>query len=198
MKRARILVVDDKENFLLMFRRIMPKDIEVVCAPDGELALELLEKDAFDVVVTDVRMPKIDGLTVLERAKARDPEIEVVMMTAFGTIPSAVHAMKLGAVEYLTKPFEPEAAVKAVEDALARRAKRGRRSGVPSEQTPRSYREAVAAERGRATRAYLIQLLKDAQGNVTQAAEKAGVERESLHRLLKRHGLRAEDYRPKS
>lgn len=195
MSRARVLVVDDKKNYLALFRRILPADIEVDCASDGTSALEKLAQSEFDVVVSDVRMPGMDGVTLLETIKTKYPNVEVVLMTAYGTIPNAVKAMKLGAVEYLTKPFDPEDAVRAVEEAVQRRLGKAPESEQPSSDL--TYREAIAAGRGRATRDYIIAILRDVKGNVTQAAEKAGIERESFHRLMKRHGVKAEDYRPK-
>jgi DNA-binding NtrC family response regulator len=208
MTRARILVVDDKETFLGLFRRIAPADVEVVCASDGKRAMDLLGSEPFDVVVSDIRMPGLDGLTMLKRIRESGIDVEVILMTAYGTIPDAVRAMKDGAADYLTKPFDPDDAVAAIEQALARRRDRG---ALPSEirgsdatpSTPQPniaslpYREAIAAERERATREYLIALLRDVNGSVTQAAERAGIERESFHRLMKRHNVRAEDYRSK-
>jgi len=195
MSRARVLVVDDKKNYLALFRRILPADIEVECASDATRALELLAESSFDVVVSDVRMPGMDGVALLETIKTEHPDVEVVLMTAYGTIPSAVKAMKLGAVEYLTKPFDPGDAVRAVEEAIQRRQGKEPDSAQPSSDL--TYREAIAVNRGRATREYIIAILRDVKGNVTQAAERAGIERESFHRLMKRHGVRAEDYRPK-
>lgn len=200
MTRARILVVDDKPNFLALFKRIVPADIEVVCAGDGALALELLAAEPFDVVVSDIRMPGADGMTLLRQVRDRGIVVEVILMTAFGTIPDAVKAMKDGAADYLTKPFVPDDAISAIEHALERR-KNARAaleegSGMASA-TSLPYREAIAVGRDRATREYLVALLKDVQGNVTQAAERAGIERESFHRLMKRHSVRAEDYRAK-
>jgi len=121
MKRARVLVVDDKESFLALFRRIMPRDLELVCARDGKQALQILQQERFDVVVSDVRMPGADGLTLLRTIRDKGIDTAVVLMTAYGTIADAVHAMKYGAADYLTKPFEPEVAVAAVESALAQR-----------------------------------------------------------------------------
>ena len=144
-------------------------------------------------MITDVRMPKVDGLALLEHIKAKDPSIEVILMTAYGTIPNAVAAMKLGACEYLTKPFEPDAALAAVQQALTRRGRPAAEQPPP----PRSYRETLDVERGRAVKSYLESLLIETGGNVTLAAERAGIERESLHRLLRRHGVKSEDYRPK-
>ncbi len=124
MSRARILVVDDKESFRALFRRIAPPDLEVVGAADGARALELLGAERFDVVVSDVRMPGLDGLSLLKRIRDAGLDVEVVLMTAYGTIADAVRAMKYGAADYLTKPFDPDDAVAAIEQALARRATR--------------------------------------------------------------------------
>ena len=119
--RGRLLVVDDKENFLALFRRIVPRDLEVVCASDGARALELLSAELFDVVVSDVRLPGADGMTLLRRVREAGLDVEVILITAYGTIHDAVRAMKLGASDYLTKPFDPDDAVAAIEAALARR-----------------------------------------------------------------------------
>jgi len=122
MTRARVLVCDDKENFLKLFRRILPEDrFDIMVASDGDRALALLAAGDFDVVVSDIRMPGADGLTVLREARARDPEVEVVLMTAYATVADAVEAMRQGAYDYLAKPFEPDEAVLVVERALERR-----------------------------------------------------------------------------
>jgi two-component system response regulator AtoC len=136
VKRARILVVDDKDNYLALFRRIVPADVEVVGASDGARALELLAAEPFDVVLSDVRMPGADGMTVLRKVREAGLDAEVILMTAYGTIADAVKAMKLGASEYLTKPFDPDDAVAAIESALERRRVRaaGPRRTLPATQ----------------------------------------------------------------
>ena len=108
MKRARVLVVDDKGSFLALFRRILPADTEVFCATDGNRALEILATETFDVVITDVRMPGTDGLAVLRKIRESSDHTAVVLMTAYGTIAEAVRAMTYGADDYLTKPFDPD------------------------------------------------------------------------------------------
>jgi DNA-binding NtrC family response regulator len=133
MSRARLLVVDDKESFLALFRRSVPSDLEVVCASDGATALELLARETFDVIVTDVRMPGADGMTILRKVREAGVDVEVILMTAYGTIGDAVRAMKLGAAEYLTKPFDPDDAVIAIESAIAR--KRARSVGGAESRT---------------------------------------------------------------
>ena len=122
MIKARVLVCDDKENFVKLLLRILPEDrFDVTTAGDGARALALLAAGDFDVVVTDIRMPGADGMTVLGEARARDPDVEVVLMTAYATVPAAVDAMRQGAFDYLAKPFEPDEALLVVERALERR-----------------------------------------------------------------------------
>jgi DNA-binding NtrC family response regulator len=121
MTRARILVVDDKENMLKLFARILGEDCELTTAADGARALSLVAAQEFDVVVTDLRMPAADGFEVLAAVKSRSPDTEVVMMTGYATVQDAVEAMKRGAYDYLEKPFDPDAAALVVSRALERR-----------------------------------------------------------------------------
>jgi DNA-binding NtrC family response regulator len=121
MTRARILVVDDKENMLTLFARILGDEYELTTASDGSHAMALIGREQFDVVVTDIRMPGADGHEVLAAVKARSPDTEVVMMTGHGTIEDAVAAMKKGAYEYLQKPFDPDAALLVLSRALERK-----------------------------------------------------------------------------
>jgi len=121
MDRARILVVDDKENILKLFARILGDSYEVTSAADGGRAISLIGGQEFDVIITDLRMPGADGFEVLRAAKARAPETEVVMMTAYATVQDAVSAMKQGAYDYLAKPFDPDDASLVVARALERR-----------------------------------------------------------------------------
>ncbi|XXF75215.1 sigma-54 dependent transcriptional regulator [Myxococcaceae bacterium GXIMD 01537] len=119
--RGRVLVVDDKENILKLFARLLGDAHEVTCAGDGARALALLDAREFDVVVSDVRMPGADGFEVLRSVKSRQPDTEVVMMTGYATVPDAVEAMRAGAFDYLQKPFHPDATVEVVERAMERR-----------------------------------------------------------------------------
>ena len=125
MKRARVLVVDDKGSYLALFRRILPADTELFVAADGNRAMELVATESFDVVIMDVRMPGADGIAVLRKVRESSDHTVVVLMTAYGTIAQAVLAMKYGADEYLTKPFDPDDAVAAIDRAIKRRRARG-------------------------------------------------------------------------
>jgi DNA-binding NtrC family response regulator len=121
MSRGRILVVDDKENMLGLFTRILGEEHEVTTAADGARALSLVATREFDVVVTDIKMPGAGGFEVLAAVKSRSPDTEVVMMTGFASVQDAVEAMKRGAYDYLEKPFDPDAAGLVVARALERR-----------------------------------------------------------------------------
>jgi two-component system response regulator AtoC len=111
---ARVLVVDDKENMLRLLARVLADGFEVETAPDGARALALVASRPWDVVVTDIRMPGADGFELLGAVKARAPATEVVMMTGHATVGDAVRAMKMGAFDYLEKPFDPDAALAVV------------------------------------------------------------------------------------
>jgi DNA-binding NtrC family response regulator len=121
MERARILVVDDKENILKLFARILGDGYELTTAADGGQAISLVAAQPFDVVVTDLKMPGADGFEVLRAVKASAPETEVIMMTAYATVADAVEAMKQGAYDYLQKPFDPDDASLVVARALERK-----------------------------------------------------------------------------
>ena len=121
MTRARILVVDDKENMLKLFAKVLGEDCELTTAAEGSRALALIETEEFDIVVTDLKMPGADGLEVLRAVKRRQPDTEVILMTAYATVADAVEAMKQGAYDYLQKPFDPDAAALTVSRALERK-----------------------------------------------------------------------------
>ncbi|MFB3779745.1 MAG: sigma-54-dependent transcriptional regulator [Bryobacteraceae bacterium] len=119
MSKQRILVVDDEENLRRVTQlRLQQAGYDVATAPDGESALTLLEKSPQDLVITDLRMPGLSGLDLLRRVKEAYPETIVVVFTAFGTIESAVEAMKEGAYDYLIKPVNAEALKMVVARAL--------------------------------------------------------------------------------
>jgi two-component system, NtrC family, response regulator AtoC len=117
---SRILVVDDEEKMRrLLELALVGMGHEVVQAGDGEEALARLAEGPFDLVLTDMRMPRLDGLGLLRALRARGEEVPVVVLTAHGTVESAVQAMKLGAVDYIIRPFEMSTVELAVSRALA-------------------------------------------------------------------------------
>lgn len=115
----RILLVEDDESLRRVTQvRLQQAGYEVTTAPDGPQALALLEKCPQDLVVTDLKMPGMSGVELLPLIKAEYPEIIVIVVTAYGTVESAVEAMKLGAYDYITKPVNAEALRLVVERAL--------------------------------------------------------------------------------
>lgn len=118
---ARLLVVDDKENMLKLFEKILGPHYDVTTASDGRQALLLIASQPFDVVVTDIRMPGADGFEVLKAVKHGAPDTEVILMTAYASVQKAVEAIKEGAYDYIQKPFEPDDVSLIVARALERK-----------------------------------------------------------------------------
>jgi DNA-binding NtrC family response regulator len=103
----RVLLVDDEEEFVeTLAERMRSRGMEVATSNSGGDALELIDTDAFDVVVLDLQMPGMDGIEALERIKRRKPDIQVVLLTGHATVEKGVEAMKHGALEFLEKPID--------------------------------------------------------------------------------------------
>ena len=106
---ARILIVDDERQMrLAMGETLRRAGYDTSEASSGKEAAALFAAGGFDLVVSDIRMPEMDGITLLSHLKAAGADVPVVMVTAFGTIEDAVEAMKRGAADYLLKPFSPD------------------------------------------------------------------------------------------
>ncbi len=117
--KTRILVVDDEEIVRLAHLRVLQSahcSVEVVA--NGAEALQALEQQAFDVVLLDLRMPGIDGMSVLRTLKQRWPETAVIVITGYPSIETAKEAVRLGAYNYLAKPVGPEEVINAANDAV--------------------------------------------------------------------------------
>jgi two-component system response regulator AtoC len=129
---ARILVADDEPGIReFLVDALSLDDHVVVPASDGRSAAKLLDERGFDLVITDLKMPGLDGMALLRKVRAEQPEVEVIVMTAHGTVDNAVEAMKLGAFEYLQKPISgPDELRLLAQRALERRGLRDRIDGV--------------------------------------------------------------------
>jgi two-component system NtrC family response regulator len=115
-----ILIVDDEKNYLTILTAILEEEgFEVLTALSGQEALDIRKTSDVDLVLTDMKMPVMDGIELLEHIKAIDPELPVVMMTAHGTVDKAVEAMQKGAYSYILKPFDNERLIIYVKKAIS-------------------------------------------------------------------------------
>jgi len=123
MVHARVLLVDDEEDMLAGLQRTLERNItglEVVTATRPSQALRLMTEQSFDLALLDVMMPEMNGIALLEKLRQKDPELSVVMMTAFASIDLAVEAIHKGAYDFITKPFEKETILRVINKGLER------------------------------------------------------------------------------
>jgi DNA-binding NtrC family response regulator len=134
---AKILIVDDEPKIRLVFRTALETDGHAVAeAGDGDEALARLRRERFDLVLLDLRMPLLDGMEVLRRMRDEGLDMPVILVTAHGSIPDAVRAMRLGAVDFLSKPVRPADLRGAAAEVIGRE----------SLHTPNGHHQRPAAE----------------------------------------------------
>ncbi|NLW49638.1 MAG: sigma-54-dependent Fis family transcriptional regulator [Candidatus Brocadiaceae bacterium] len=119
--KGTVLIVDDKDSMLKMLSTMLGDEWDVETFRSASVALERARRDPVDLILTDIRMPDMDGMRLLQTIKREAPNTEVILMTAYATVSQAVDAVKAGAYNYLTKPFEPEELKIALEKALERK-----------------------------------------------------------------------------
>jgi DNA-binding NtrC family response regulator len=123
MHQFNVLIVDDERDMLDGLRRILPYELEntnITVTPSPLKALDLTAETSFDLVLMDVRMPEMSGMELLEQVKSADPKVTVIMMTAYGNIETAVQSIKMGAYDFITKPFDIPDLVRLIRKALER------------------------------------------------------------------------------
>ncbi len=142
-----ILVVDDEPDMLELLKRSLEPDLNcrMSTASSAKQALQLLAEKSFNLALIDIKMPEMDGLELLELVKRKWPDLTVVMMTAYGSIETAVYAMKQGAYDFITKPFDHEALLVRLEKALERSSllAENRRLKEKSEDSPHVFQGMV-------------------------------------------------------
>jgi len=122
MDKMKMMLVDDEERFLETTKKLLErKGYQVATALSGSEALDKLQKENIQVVILDVKMPGMDGMTTLKAIKNRHPLVEVIMLTGHATVESAVEGLKSGAADYLIKPTDIEDLIRKAEDAYAKR-----------------------------------------------------------------------------
>lgn len=184
MSKKRILVVDDEPNLRRVLQAALEKaGYSVEIAEDAPHALRVLEESPADLVLTDATMPGMDGLALTREVRTRWPETQVVMMTAFGTIPMAVQAIRAGAFEFVTKPFDLEVLKKTLDGAL-------RQSTAPKKKV-KEEGSFIAASAAMQEVEEMVRQVADSRATVMIGGE-SGVGKEvvarALHRLSSRSG----------
>ena len=186
---ARVLVVDDEPSIRkVLATQLSRRGHQVQSAEHGDAAIAHLEQAEVDVVVTDLKMPKRDGLSLVQWLQQQRPGLPTIVITAHGTVSSAVDALKAGAFDYITKPFDQEELHATIQAALARTPEASPDAG--EEGADLDLKAFVRRHAGRVERHRIQQALEAEQGNVTHAARRLGISRRSLQTKMKDYGLR--------
>ncbi len=191
-ERIRVLVVDGEDMVRESLVGRLAKDgYTVESAHDGESVVEKLRAEPLSVLIVDLEMPGLDGAHVLEEAKRIQPDLAVVILTAYETVGAAVAAMKAGAYGYLVKPFDPE------EPSLMIRRIAAQRDLVRENQILRKalQRESRSGAGSLASleeveKRHIAAVLAHSGGNVSQSARVLGIDRVTLYNKMRRYGLR--------
>jgi two-component system response regulator RegA len=172
-----LLVVDDDETYRTrLVRAFQARGFEAEGAPDGDAALRRAQAESPEYAVVDLRMPGPSGLDVVRELLSIDAHTNVVVLTGYGSIATALEAVRLGATHYLTKPAD-------VDDIVAAFARRG---GGP---TPPIDVERAVPSLARAEWEHINRVLADCGGNISQAARLLGLHRRSLQRKLSKYPM---------
>ena len=193
MRAMRILVADDEAIIRKSFARALADDgFEVEAAADGEAAIELLGQQPFDLVITDLRMPKADGREVLRHVKANCPDTEVVILTGYGSIQTAVAAIKDGAYNYITKPLNKHELLRMAREIAEKTELRGRVEQLQSQLEERYALHNLVGRSPAMQAVYdLIEKVGEADCNVVITGE-SGTGKELVARAIHYGGPRAD------
>lgn len=171
----RVLVIDDDEVFRTrLCRAFAHRNWEARAAAGGEEALALVGGQNPHLALVDLRMPGMDGLDLVEKLRAADSSMTIIVLTGYGSIPTAISAMKRGADYYLSKPADADQILAAYEKLQA-----------PGDAFPSSLAEAPSL--ARVEWEHMQRVLTDSGGNISQAARALGIHRRSLQRKLSKY-----------
>lgn len=190
-KKSRLLIVEDEKVALKNLQHVMEREgYDVTGTTSGVTALSLLEEKEFDLILTDLKMPKVDGLEVLKKSRKLHPDLEVIMITAYATVPSAVETMKKGAYHFIAKPFRLEEIRQTVREALEKvRLKRENR--LLREEIEKYHGKVRIVTQNRAMRDMLdtARQVAPTDANVIVSGE-SGTGKELLARFIHEHSER--------
>jgi two-component system, NtrC family, response regulator AtoC len=188
--RKRVLIAEDEQNLRWVLGAIVGREgHEVLQAGDGAEALELLQKHVVHLLITDLRMPRMDGMELLRRARQEWPDVPVVIITAHGTVENAVEAVKLGAFDYIEKPFEHEQIRQVVRKALQHEAA-AQADARPLEPQPGCGRYSLVGQSPAIQQVFaLIEKVADTPSTVLITGE-SGTGKELVAKALHEHSSR--------
>lgn len=119
MTKNRILIVDDEQNVRQLIAKVLEKEgYEILTACNGEEGLEVFQKNNIDLIISDIKMPKMNGIEFLHKVKEQEPGVGFILITAFATMETAIDAIKSGAQDYVTKPFDIKEILNAVKNTV--------------------------------------------------------------------------------
>jgi two-component system response regulator AtoC len=189
-EKKQVLIVDDEPNLRKILAAQLSRDgYDVLLAEDGEQGLALLREHHIDLVVTDLKMPKVDGMTLLREALAEQPELPIVMITAHGTVDTAVEALKLGAFDYLTKPFDKDEVRQIVGKALKTRELAGEEATTESKEAEGARFGIIGQSPGLTELYAVLERVADSPTTVLITGE-SGTGKELVARALHDHSSR--------
>jgi two-component system response regulator AtoC len=196
MSELCVLIIDDEKNMRHMLEVLLSKAGYVVdTAANGEEALEKLKADNFDFVLCDIRMPRMDGMTFLQKAKAEFPEKTYIMMSAYGTVETALEAMKQGAYDYISKPFKTDEVLLTLKKAEEREQLKEEniklKSKIDEIEKKYSYQNIIARSEAMAHVFDLVAKVADHKTTVLITGE-SGTGKELIARAIHASGTRAE------
>ncbi len=189
-EKKQVLIVDDEPNLRKILAAQLSRDgYDVMTAEDGEQGLGFLREHHIDLVITDLKMPKVDGMTLLREALRESPDLPIVMITAHGTVDTAVEALKLGAFDYLTKPFDKDEVRQVVAKALKTRELAGEEAAPLPKDEPGARFGIIGQSPGLTDLYAVLERVADSPTTVLVTGE-SGTGKELVARALHDHSSR--------
>ena len=189
-EKKQVLIVDDEPNLRKILAAQLSRDgYDVMTAEDGEQGLGFLREHHIDLVITDLKMPKVDGMTLLREALRESPDLPIVMITAHGTVDTAVEALKLGAFDYLTKPFDKDEVRQIVAKALKTRELAGEEAAPLPKDEPGARFGIIGQSPGLTDLYAVLERVADSPTTVLVTGE-SGTGKELVARALHDHSAR--------